>query len=62
MLGGDASEVVGVDSEGRAFTWSLDTDPTAEICAIVGRPMLTDEWESIADGALAAQRYSPVCV
>jgi WD40 repeat protein len=61
MLGGDASTVVGVDSTGHAFTWSLDTDPTAEICAIVGRSMLSDEWESIADGALGSQPYSPVC-
>jgi hypothetical protein len=61
MLGGDASAVVGVDSTGRAFIWSLATDPTAEICAIVGRSMLTDEWESIADGALGRQPYSPVC-
>ena len=62
MLGGDASEVVGADSEGRAFTWSLDTDPTSEICAIVGRPLRTDEWDSIADGSLDTQTYSPVCV
>ena len=41
MLGGDTSAVVGVDSGGRAFAWSLDTDPTAEICAIVGRPLST---------------------
>jgi WD40 repeat protein len=61
MLGGDASAVVGVDSGGRAFTWSLDTDPTAEICAIVGRPLSTEEWSSIADGALASQPYSDVC-
>ena len=61
-LGGDASSVVGVDSEGRAFTWSLDTDPTSEICAIVGRPMGTDEWDSIADGALATEPYSALCV
>ncbi|HWM19838.1 MAG TPA: hypothetical protein VNO51_09135 [Ilumatobacteraceae bacterium] len=53
MLGGDASSVVGVDAEGRAFNWSLETDPTSEICAIVGRPMGADEWSSIADGALA---------
>jgi hypothetical protein len=24
--------------------------------------MLAEEWESIVDGALAAQPYSPVCV
>jgi WD40 repeat protein len=61
-LGGDTSAVTGVDSEGRAFTWSLVTDPTSEICTIVGRPMGTDEWDAIADGALGAQPYSPVCV
>jgi hypothetical protein len=61
MLGGDASAVVGVDAEGRAFTWSLDADPTAEICAIVGRPLRTDEWESVAGGALRAEPYSSVC-
>ena len=60
-LGGDASAVVGVDSEGRAVTWSLVTDPTSEICTIVGRPMGTDEWDSIAGGALGAQPYSAVC-
>jgi WD40 repeat protein len=61
MLGGDTSAVVGVDAGGRAFTWSLDTDPTAEICAIVGRSLSTEEWSSIADGALASQPYSDVC-
>lgn len=61
-LGGDTSAVVGVDSDGRAFTWSLDADPTSEICAIVGRPLRTDEWVSIAGGALGTQPYSPVCV
>ena len=60
-LGGDASAVIGVDSEGRALAWSLVTDPTSEICAIVGRPMGTDEWDSIAGGALGAQPYSAVC-
>ena len=60
-MGGDASAVVAVDSEGRALTWSLVTDPSSEICAIVGRPMGTDEWDSIADGALAAEPYSAIC-
>jgi hypothetical protein len=62
MLGGDASSVVGVDAEGRAYNWSLETDPTSEICAIVGRPMGSDEWTSIAGGALAAEPYSALCV
>jgi hypothetical protein len=61
MLGGDTSAVVGVDAGGRAFRWSLETNPTSEICAIVGRPLGTDEWDSIADGALAAESYSAVC-
>ncbi|MGH9135068.1 MAG: WD40 repeat domain-containing protein, partial [Ilumatobacteraceae bacterium] len=60
-LGGDVSALVGVDAGGGAFTWSLDTDPTREICAIVGRPLLPDEWETIAAGALASQPYRPVC-
>jgi WD40 repeat protein len=61
MLGGDTSAVVGVDAGGRAFTWSLDGDPTAEICAIVGRSLRTDEWESVAGGALRAEPFSSVC-
>ena len=60
-LGGDASAVLGVDSEGRALSWSLVTDPSSEICTIVGRPMRADEWDSIAGGALGAQPYSAVC-
>jgi hypothetical protein len=62
MLGGDASSVVGVDAEGRAYSWSLVTDPTSEICSIVGRPMRADEWTSIAGGALAEEPYSALCV
>ena len=61
MLGGDASGIVGVDAEGRAFTWSLETDPTSEICAIVGRPLRPDEWDTIAGGALHTQPYTPAC-
>jgi WD40 repeat protein len=61
MLGGDGSAVVGVDADGRAFTWSLATDPTSEICSIVGRTMHTDEWQSIADGALGGEPYSSMC-
>ncbi len=61
MLGGDTSAVVGVDSAGRAFTWSLDTNPASEICGIVGRSLQADEWETIAGGALGTQAYSAVC-
>jgi hypothetical protein len=60
-LGGDSSQVVGVDGGGRVLAWSLETDPTAEICAIVGRDLTREEWGSVVAGALASVSYAPVC-
>ncbi len=60
-LGGSATKVVAADDEGHAYTWSLDEDPKGEICQIVGRGLTRDEWDTVADGALADRSYSPEC-
>jgi len=60
-LGGDDAVVFGADSGGRAWRWSLDRDPTREICAIVGRPLDAEEWRGIVDGALGGYDPQPVC-
>jgi hypothetical protein len=53
---GSGSAVVGVDASGRAYRWRLESDPTREVCAIVGRTISEQEWDEFAGGAL--QRYA----
>ncbi|HEY3486371.1 MAG TPA: WD40 repeat domain-containing protein, partial [Ilumatobacteraceae bacterium] len=60
-LGGDERTVVGTDTAGATFRWSLDQDPRREICAIVGRSLTEEEWETASGGAIARYDYSPVC-
>lgn len=60
-LAGDATAVVGTDAGGRTFRWPLDRDPRREVCAIVGRDLSTEEWETAADGMLGRYDHDPVC-
>jgi hypothetical protein len=60
-LAGDATAVVGTDADGRTFRWPLDRDPRREVCAIVGRDLSTEEWETTADGMLGRYEHDPVC-
>ena len=60
-LTGDAEQVIGTDSSGRTYRWQLDIDPRREICEIVGRDLTREEWEVVADGALARYDFRSPC-
>jgi len=60
-VSGDDDTVSAADSDGNAFEWALDQDPTRDVCGIVGRPLEADEWRELADGALASFDYEPIC-
>lgn len=60
-LVGDATAVVGTDATGRTFRWPLDRDPRREVCAIVGRDLSTEEWETALEGTLGRYDRDPIC-
>jgi len=60
-LGGTDAEVVGVDGDGRAYSWAVDRDTKRDICSIVGRPLARDEWSTAVTGGLPSGDYSPQC-
>jgi hypothetical protein len=60
-LTGDAEQVIGTDSSGQTYRWRLDADPRREICAIVGRDLTREEWQSVADGALQRYDFRSAC-
>ena len=60
-LGGDETALYAADADGRIFRWSLERDPSREVCAIVGRSLTREEWASIADRVLDRYEFTPVC-
>ncbi len=60
-LRGDEEAVTAADGRGAAYRWQLDTDPTRDICAIVGRSLTPDEWETLAGGALGRYDRDEAC-
>jgi hypothetical protein len=50
-----------VDGQGHAYAWAVDRDTKRDICAIVGRPLARDEWNTAVGGALKSGDYSPQC-
>ncbi len=53
--------IEGTDRSGRSFRWSLDQDPTREVCAIVGRSLSAEEWAAFADRVLQRYTFDPPC-
>jgi hypothetical protein len=60
-LSGFDTEIEGTDRSGRSFRWSLDQDPTREVCAIVGRSLSAEEWAAFADRVLKRYTFDPPC-
>jgi hypothetical protein len=61
VLAGDVGQLVGADLSGRTVRWTLDRDPHALVCAIVGRPLRAEEWAGSAVGSLGPDRVPPQC-
>ena len=60
-LSGLDTAIEGTDRSGRSFRWSLDQDPTREVCAIVGRSLSAEEWAAFADHVLQRYTFDPPC-
>jgi WD40 repeat protein len=60
-LVGHGSAVLGADTSGHMFEWAIERDPTREVCAMAGRPVSREEWESFLDGALARYDFDDPC-
>jgi hypothetical protein len=58
---GDGTSITGTDAQGRTYVWSVDRDTRREVCAIVGRPLRTDEWDKAAGGVLGRYDHAAVC-
>ena len=60
-LVGLGTAIEAVDAQGQAFRWTLDRDPTSDVCSIVGRALRRDEWNAMAGGAISGYPFASPC-
>jgi WD40 repeat protein len=60
-LAGVDTALVGADTAAHMFRWEVERDPTRDVCAIAGRHMMPEEWDSVAGGALQPYAFDDPC-
>jgi len=60
LVGAD-SAVLAADSLGHRYRWEIERDPTRDVCAMSGRRLTTEEWDSFAGGALDRYDFDDPC-